>query len=398
MSVEISLKYGLNPHQKQAKLVVEGAAEKAPLKVLNGRPGYINLLDAFGAWPLAKELKAATGKPGAASFKHVSPAGAAIARPLTEGVMRSQMIPAGEDLSPVALAYVRARGGDRMCSFGDFGAVSDVVDVPLAKVIRREVSDGIIAPGYEPEALEVLKKKKDGNYLVLEIDPGYEPPGTDFREVMGFKLYQDHNTAVPDPGNLGEIVSKKKDLPEDVAETLAVATIALKYAQSNSVCLAYDGQVTGMGAGQQSRVHCVRLAAAKSDKWFCQQHPRALSLKFKEGLSRVEKTNVVDQYLLWEELSDAEKDATRAMLDVEGGREPEPLTQAERIDWAKRFDGICVSSDAFFPFRDSIDRASRSNVRYVLQPGGAARDDDVTEAADGYGMVMIHSRVRWFLH
>ena len=392
--MEITLKYGLNPHQKNARLVVEGDADKAPLKVLNGKPGYINLLDAFGAWPLAKELKAATGEAGAASFKHVSPAGAAIAKPLSDGVRASQMIPEGEDLSPVALAYVRARGGDRMCSFGDFGAVSDVVDVSLAKVIKREVSDGIIAPGYEPEALEILKAKKGGKFLALEIAPDYEPPAVDFREALGFKLYEDHNAAIPDPKDLGEIVSKKTDLPGDVAETLAVATIALKYAQSNSVCLAYDGQVTGMGAGQQSRVHCVRLAAAKSDKWFCQQHPRVLELKFKEGLSRVERTNAVDQFLLWEELSDAEKDATRAMLD----EEPRPLTQAERIEWAGEFDGICVSSDAFFPFRDSIDRASRSNVQYVLQPGGAARDEDVTAAADGYGMVMVHSGVRWFLH
>jgi AICAR transformylase/IMP cyclohydrolase PurH len=392
--VEITLKYGLNPHQKNARLVVEGDADNAPLKVLNGKPGYINLLDAFGAWPLAKELKAATGKAGAASFKHVSPAGAAIAKPLSDGVRASQMIPEADDLSPVALAYVRARGGDRMCSFGDFGAVSDVVDVPLAKVIRREVSDGIIAPGYEPEALEILKAKKGGSFLALEIDPDYEPPAIDFREALGFRLYEDHNTAIPDPRGLGKIVSKKTALPDDVAETLSVATIALKYAQSNSVCLAYDGQVTGMGAGQQSRVHCVRLAAAKSDKWFCQQHPRVLDLRFKEGLSRVEKTNAVDQFLLWEELSDAEKDATRAMLD----EEPQPLTQAERIEWVGEFDGICVSSDAFFPFRDSIDRASRSNVQYVLQPGGAARDEDVTSAADGYGMVMVHSGVRWFLH
>lgn len=397
--MEIALKYGLNPHQRQARLVIEGGLDEAPLEVLNGTAGYINILDAFGAWQLAKELEEATGKAGAASFKHVSPAGAAVGKPLSEGVRTSQMIPEDEELSPVAQAYARARGGDRMCSFGDFGAVSDVVDISLARLLFREVSDGMIAPGYEPEALEILKRKKGGKYLLLQMDPAYEPPGIDFREVMGFGLYQERNAAVPDPGSLGKIVSREENLPEDVAETLAVATIALKYAQSNSVCLAYDGQVTGMGAGQQSRVHCTRLAAAKSDKWFCQQHPRVLGLSFREGLSRVEKTNVVDQYLLWDELSDAERKATVEMLDVpDKDKEPEPLTQAERIEWVKEFDGIALSSDAFFPFRDSIDRASRSNVEYVLQPGGAARDEDVTAAADGYGMVMIHSGVRWFLH
>jgi len=392
MAMGIPLRYGCNPHQKEARLVWEGEGE--PLKVLNGAPGYINLLDAFGAWPLAKELKAATGKPGAASFKHVSPAGAAIAAPLTKEFRASQHIPEDEELSPVATAYARARGGDRMCSFGDFAAVSDVVDVSLAKLIRREVSDGVIAPGYEPEALDILKTKKGGKYLVIEIDPAHEAPAMDFRESLGFKLYQQNNSAKVDPKNLGEIVSKKKDVPEDVAGTLAVATIALKYAQSNSVCLGYDGQVVGMGAGQQSRVHCARLAGAKADKWFCQQHPRVLALPFKEGLGRVEKTNIVDQFLLWDELADAEKEATLAGLT----EAPEPLTRAEREEWISKLDGVVMSSDAFIPFRDTVDRASRSNVKYVLQTGGAARDEDVTAAADGYGMAMIHSGTRWFLH
>ncbi|MHC5059095.1 MAG: phosphoribosylaminoimidazolecarboxamide formyltransferase [Planctomycetota bacterium] len=392
MATEIPLRYGCNPHQKEARLVWEGEGE--PLKVLNGAPGYINLLDAFGAWPLAKELKGATGKPGAASFKHVSPAGAAIAAPLTKEFRASQHIPEDEELSPVATAYARARGGDRMCSFGDFAAVSDVVDVSLAKLIRREVSDGVIAPGYEPEALDILKAKKGGKYLVLEIDPAHEAPAMDFRESLGFKLYQQNNSAKVDPKNLGKIVSKKKDVPDEVAETLAVVTIALKYAQSNSVCLGYDGQVVGMGAGQQSRVHCARLAGAKADKWFCQQHPRVLALPFKEGLGRVEKTNIVDQFLLWDELADAEKEATLAGLT----EAPEPLTRAEREEWISKLGGVVMSSDAFIPFRDTVDRGSRSNVKYVLQTGGAARDDDVTAAADGYGMVMIHSGVRWFLH
>ncbi len=392
MAAESPLRYGCNPHQKEAKLVWEGDGE--PLKVLNGAPGYINLLDAFGAWPLAKELKAATGKPGAASFKHVSPAGAAIAAPLTKEFRASQHIPEDEELSPVATAYARARGGDRMCSFGDFAAVSDVVDVSLARLIRREVSDGVIAPGYEPEALDILKAKKGGKYLVIEIDPAHEAPAMDFRESLGFKLYQQNNSAKVDPKNLGKIVSKKKDVPEEVAGTLAVVTIALKYAQSNSVCIGYDGQVVGMGAGQQSRVHCARLAGAKADKWFCQQHPRVLALPFKEGLGRVEKTNLVDQFLLWDELADAEKEATLAGLT----EAPEPLTRTEREEWISKLDGVAMSSDAFIPFRDTVDRASRSNVKYVLQTGGAARDEDVTAAADGYGMVMIHSGVRWFLH
>jgi len=389
--MEINLRYGSNPHQKQARVVFEGGE---PLRVLNGAASFINILDALGAWPLAKELKEATGKPGAASFKHVSPAGAAIAKPLDEAVRKSQFIPEGEELSPVATAYARARGGDRMCSFGDFAAVSDMVDVPLAKLVAREVSDGIIAPGYEPEALEILKGKKGGKYLVLEIDPCHEAPEIDFRENMGFKLYQEANNAKVDPKNLGKAVSKKTDVPADVAESLAVATIALKYAQSNSVCLAWDGQVVGMGAGQQSRVHCARLAGNKADKWFCQQHPRVLGLPFKAGLKRVDKTNVVDSFLLWDELADAEKAATLDKLDGE----PEPLSREERQEWIAKYEGVALSSDAFIPFRDTVDRASRSNAKYILQTGGAARDEDVTAAADGYGMVMIHSGIRWFLH
>ncbi|HHX41018.1 MAG TPA: phosphoribosylaminoimidazolecarboxamide formyltransferase [Armatimonadetes bacterium] len=389
--MEIPLRYGLNPHQRQARLVFDG--EGTPLRVLNGAPGYINILDALGAWQLARELKQVAGVPGAASFKHVSPAGAAIARPLSPEFHASQMLP-DEELSPVAQAYARARGGDRMCSFGDFAAVSDVVDGSLASLLRREVSDGIIAPGYEPEALEVLKQKRGGNYPILEIDPGYEPSAVERRQVFGFELYQERNAAAINPAALGTVVTEEKELPADVALTLAVATIALKYTQSNSVCVAYDGQVIGMGAGQQSRVHCTRLACGKADKWFCQQHPRVLALPFREGLGRVEKTNVVDQFLLWDELSDAEKDALRAALT----EEPQPLTPEERAEWIARFEGVALSSDAFIPFRDTIDRAHRSGVRYVLQAGGSIRDDEVTAAADSYGMVMIHSGMRWFLH
>jgi phosphoribosylaminoimidazolecarboxamide formyltransferase/IMP cyclohydrolase len=356
--------------------------------------GYINVLDALAAWQLARELKAATGLPGAASFKHVSPAGAAVARPLSDAFRRSQMLPPDEDLSPVAAAYVRARGADRLSSFGDMAAVSDVVDVSLAKVLRREVSDGIIAPGYEPEALDILKPKKAGGYCVFEIDADYEPPQIEYRDAFGFRLEEDRNVARVTPDILTNVVSKKGGVPQDVGQSLMVATVALKYTQSNSVCVAYDGQVIGMGAGQQSRIHCTRLCCAKADKWFLQMHPKVLGLKYKDGLGRPERTNIVDQFLIWDELSEAER------AQMLGGltEEPEPISREERAEWTAGFDGVSISSDAFFPFRDSIDRASRSNVQYVLQPGGSARDDLVTEAADEYGMVMIHSGMRWFLH
>jgi AICAR transformylase/IMP cyclohydrolase PurH len=387
----MSLRYGCNPHQKFARIRVEG--DTGPLRVLNGAPGYINILDALGAWQLVRELKEATGLPGAASFKHVSPAGAAIARPLSEEFRRSQMIP-DEDLSPVATAYARARGGDRMCSFGDVAAVSDPVDESLARLLAREVSDAVIAPAYEPKALEMLRAKKGGGYLVMQMDPDYEPPPVEDRDVFGFRLEQTRNTARVTAELLRNAVSQKADVPAEAAETLIVATIALKYTQSNSVCVAYDGQVIGMGAGQQSRVHCARIACDKADKWLLQQHPRVLGLEFKKGLGRIEKTNVVDQFLLWDDLSEAEKAQMLSQLR----RKPRPLSRREREEWVRRFDGICLSSDAFIPFRDTVDRASRSNVQYVLQTGGSSRDEDVTAAADQYGMVMIHSGMRWFLH
>jgi len=390
--VEIKLKYGCNPHQAFARLVVAG--DPPPLRVLSGTPGYINILDALGSWPLAKELREATGKPGAASFKHVSPAGAAVARPMSEGFRLSQMIGPDEELSPVATAYARARGGDRMSSFGDFAAVSDVVDVSLARLLNREVSDGIIAPGYEPAALDILKRKKKGAFLVLEMDPAYEPPETESRLAYGFTLEQTANRAAIGRDIVKDIPSRRKDVPDDIVETLIVATVALKYAQSNSVCVAYDGQVIGMGAGQQSRVHCTRLACDKADKWLLQQHPRVLALQFKPGLGRPEKTNIVDNFLLWDQLSEAEADFVLGGLE----EEPEPLTRKERAEWIGRFQGICLSSDAFLPFRDNVDRASRSNVQYILQAGGSLRDEDVTRAADHYDMVMIHSGMRWFLH
>jgi phosphoribosylaminoimidazolecarboxamide formyltransferase/IMP cyclohydrolase len=387
--MDVELKYGCNPHQTPAKLTIP---DPPPLRILNGKPGYINLLDTIGCWQLAHELKLATGLPGAASFKHTSPAGAAIARPLTDSLRASQML-GDEEFSPVATAYVRARAGDRMSSFGDVAAVSDVVDMSLAKLLDMEVCDLIVAPGYEPEALELLKKKKKGAFHIFQADPDYTPPETERRELFGLTLEQKRNDARITSAMFAKSV-KGEDVPEDIQETLAAATVALKYTQSNSVCLAYDGQVIGMGAGQQSRIHCTRLACGKAEKWFLQQHPKVLGLNFKDGLRRPEKTNVVDQYLLWDELSEPEmKQMLSGLKDT-----PEPITRDERMEWIKSFDDICLSSDAFIPFRDNIDRASRTNVRYIAQPGNSLRDESVTEAASSYGMVMIHTGVRCFLH
>jgi phosphoribosylaminoimidazolecarboxamide formyltransferase / IMP cyclohydrolase len=387
---EIELKYGCNPHQVPASVSVP---EGSGFQVLSGRPSYINLLDALGAWQLVRELKAATGKPSAASLKHTSPAGAAVAGSLSEAYRASQFLDASS-LSPVANAYVRARGGDRMCSFGDAAAVSDVVDLPLARVLYDEVSDLVIAPGYEPEALELLRSKRGGAYLVFQIDPGYEPPETEAREVFGFTLHQRRNGVAIDRALLEAGLTPGQMLPEDAIETLLVATIALKYTQSNSVCVAFDGQVIGIGAGQQSRVHCTRLACEKADKWLLQQHPKTLALRFAGGLSKPEMTNVVDQFLLWDSLSEPERDKVRAAL----ASEPVPITARERLDWRGRFDGICLSSDAFLPFSDNLDRAARSNVRYVAQAGGSRRDDEVSAAAEQYGMTMVHTGLRLFLH
>ncbi len=389
--MKLELKYGCNPHQKPAWLA--HGREPAPLQVLNGAPGYINILDALAAWQLVREMRAATGLPSAASFKHVSPAGAAVARPLDDAFRRSQMLPADE-LSPVATACARARGADRMSSFGDAVAVSDRVDVSLAQLLKREVSDLIIAPGYDPEALEILRTKKKGGYHILQMDPDYEPPEMEERDVFGFTLAQRRNTVPIGAGLFQNAVSARKEVPADALQTLIVATIALKYTQSNSVCVAYDGQVIGMGAGQQSRVHCTRLACDKADKWFLQQHPRTLALRFRKGLGRPERTNIVDQYLLWDQLSAPEVEAMLAGLQ----EEPAPIVREERQAWLAQFDGICLSSDAFFPFRDSIDRAARSHVQYVAQPGGSLRDADVIAAADRYGMVMLQTGLRCFLH
>jgi AICAR transformylase/IMP cyclohydrolase PurH len=388
--MEIELKYGCNPHQALAHLTVP---DKSGFRVLNGRPSYINILDALGAWQLARELKAATGKPGAASFKHTSPAGAAVAGSLSEAYRTSQFL-SDNDLSSVATAYVRARGGDRMCSFGDVAAVSDVADISLARVLKGEVSDLIIAPGFEPAALEILKAKKQGAYLIFQINPDYEPPQIETREVFGFGLQQQRNTAQVSETLFHKAVTSKEAVPAGVMETLIVATIAIKYTQSNSVCLAYEGQVIGMGAGQQSRVHCTRLACDKADKWMLQQHPKTLSLAFREGLKKPERANIVDQFLLWDQLSEAERKQMRAGLL----KEPIPISAQERREWVKQFQGICLSSDAYIPFRDNIDRASRSNVQFVAHAGSSLRDSEVTEAAEQYGMTMFHTGLRLFLH
>lgn len=388
--MDLTLKYGLNPHQHPARVILP---PNSPLRVLNGTPGYVNLIDAMGAWQLARELKQATGAAAAASFKHASPAGAAITAELGDTYLASQFL-AAKEYSPGAAAYIRARGGDRMCSFGDAAAVSEVVDRSLANVLRREVSDLIIAPGYEPDALEVLRAKKGGGYLVLEIDPEFVPPAVEQRTLFGLQLEQPRNDAAITRQTFSNIVTDNRDIPDSALDTLVVATIALKYTQSNSVCVAYDGQVIGMGAGQQSRIHCTRLACDKADKWFLQQHPRTLDLPFREGLKRTEKTNFVDQYLLWEQLSDTEE--ANMLSDLE--ERPVPISPEERRDYIARFEGICLSSDAFIPFRDNIDRAGRSNVRYVAQTGGSAADKGVTEAADEYGMVMAHTGLRLFLH
>ncbi|NOY57775.1 MAG: phosphoribosylaminoimidazolecarboxamide formyltransferase [Calditrichaeota bacterium] len=388
--MKIDLKYGCNPHQIPASLTLP---DPSPLIVLNGKPGYINILDALGAWQLARELKTVTGVPGAASFKHTSPAGAAIAGALSEDFRKSQFLPE-EELSPVATAYVKARGGDRMSSFGDVVGVSEIVDVSLARVLKREVSDLIIAPGFETDALEILKRKKNGNYIILQVDPDYHPPEIETREIFGFRLQQRRNDLQISKDHFRNIVTNNKLLPADILETLLVATIALKYTQSNSVCVAFDGQVIGMGAGQQSRIHCTRLACDKADKWFLQQHPKILSLNFADGLKRPDKANVVDQYILWDQLSSPEQNALLLKLK----KKPELLSNEERLNWIRKFEGVCLSSDAYIPFRDNIDRANRSNVKYIAQAGSSLRDEEVTQAANEYDIVMVHTGLRCFLH
>ncbi len=393
MASEIPLRYGCNPHQAPARAFMPSG--ELPVSVVNGAPGYINLLDAFNAWQLVRELRAATGLPAAASFKHVSPAGAAIGVPLSDALRRAYMVGDGE-LSPLAIAYARARGADRLASYGDFAALSDVVDEPTARLIGPESSDGLIAPGYSPEALAVLKAKRGGKYLLLQMDPSYEPPAVERREVFGICMEQPRNHARISPELFRNVVTRNRELPATAVRDLLVATIAAKYAQSNTVCVAYDGQVVGLGAGQQSRIHCTRLACDKADKWMLQQHPRVLGLSFAEGVKRPDRANAVDQFLLWEQLSEAEVEQLRAACPSL----PEPITREERAAWIARFaaDGLSLSSDAFIPFRDNLDRAHKSGVRYVAQTGGSIADEGVLAAADAYGMVMAFTGLRLFHH
>lgn len=380
--MDLPLKYGCNPHQGRARVQGEG------ISLLHGEPGYINLLDAVFAWQLVRELKAATGRPSAACFKHVSPSGAALAKPLTARLRAAWFLP-DEELSPVATAYARARGGDRLSAFGDAAAVSEPVDRSLALLLSREVSDLLIAPAFEPDALELLKRKKQGRYLILQADPDHEPPRIEERQVFGLKLTQERNTSV-----VNRELFAGHDLSDDLLDSLVLATLALKYTQSNSVILACDGQLTGVGAGQQSRVHCTRLACDKADKWMLQQHPQVLGLPFRKELSRIQRTNLVDQYLLLDSLADAERAALLAGLE----REPAPLAPAERLAFFREFDGLVLSSDAFFPFRDSIDRAALSNVQALAHPGGSVRDEEVRAVAAAYGIPLVTTGLRCFTH
>lgn len=391
MPQEIPMRYGANPHQVPARAYMpEGGV--LPIEPLHNAPSYINLLDALNAWQLVRELKEALGLPAATSFKHVSPAGAAVAVPLDEALQEAYFV-GGRELSPLATAYARARGADRLASFGDWIALSDPVDVPTADLIRVEVSDGIIAPGYEPEALEILKKKKGGQYRILRVDPGFNPPATETRELFGIALEQQRNDFVPDDAFFANAVSDRRDLSDEARRDLTVATIALKYTQSNSVCLARDGQVIGSGAGQQSRVHCVRLACSKADNWYLRQHPAVRGMKFRKGLKRPEKINAIDIFLQ-EEATPAELQAWAANYRKAPGR----LEADERRAWLDGLKGVALSSDAFFPFRDNIDRAARSGVEYLVQAAGSVRDDDVVQAANEYGMVLVHSGIRLFHH
>jgi AICAR transformylase/IMP cyclohydrolase PurH len=387
----LKLRYGCNPNQSPASVYMNDGGE-LPIQVLGGSPGYINLLDAFNSWQLVKELKVATGLPAAASFKHVSPTGAAVAIPLLETLRRIYFVDDLE-LSPLATAYARARGVDRLCSFGDWIALSDRVDSSTAKLISREVSDGVIAPGYEPEALEILKKKKQGKYAVIEIDPLYEPASVETREVFGITFEQRRNDRPVTAADFANIVSVKHDLPAAALRDLTIAWITLKYTQSNSVCFVVDGQTIGVGAGQQSRIHCVRLAGQKADLWRLRQHPLCMELPFRDGVRRADRDNAIDQYLR-EDVTPFEKAAWGEIFSST----PRELASEEKRAWLDSMAGVALGSDAFFPFSDSIHRAAASGVKYVLEPGGSTRDDAVILAANDYGMTLVFSGLRLFHH
>ena len=390
---EFVLKYGCNPHQKPARIYMEEG--ELPIRVLNGRPGYINFLDAFNSWQLVHELRS-LGLPAAASFKHVSPSGAALGLPLDDTLLKSCFVDdiPGINDSPLACAYARARGTDRMSSFGDWIALSDMCDATTATIIKREVSDGIIAPGYTPEALELLRGKRKGNYNIVEIDPDYQPAPVEHKQVFGITFEQGRNDAVLDASLLANVVTANKDLPESAKRDLLVALITLKYTQSNSVCYACEGQAIGVGAGQQSRIHCTRLAGTKADLWFLRRHPKVQGLVFADTLHRQDRDNVIDTYLS-ERADDVLGDAVwRNFFAVR----PQPFTREERREYLDSLSGVALGSDAFFPFSDNIERASQSGVSYIAQPGGSIRDDLVIDCCDKYGMVMAMTGLRLFHH
>ncbi len=390
---ELELKYGCNPNQKPSRIFMEDGGE-LPIRVLSGRPGYINFLDAFNGWQLVRELKAATGLPAAASFKHVSPAGAAVGLPMDETLKKIYWVDDMGDLSPLACAYARARGADRMSSFGDFISLSDVCDADTARIIKREVSDGVIAPGYTDEALEILKSKKNGNYNVIAIDPDYVPAAAEKKQVFGITFEQGRNELRVDRALLENIVTENKELPDRAKVDMMISLITLKYTQSNSVCYVKDGQAIGIGAGQQSRVHCTRLAGQKADNWFLRQAPQVLELPFVDGIKRADRDNAIDVYIGEEYMDVLADGAWQRVFKVK----PPVFTREEKRSWLDRMQDVALGSDAFFPFGDNIERAHKSGVRYVAQPGGSVRDDQVIETCNRYGMVMAFTGIRLFHH
>ena len=390
---ELELKYGCNPNQKPSRIYMADGSE-LPIRVLNGRPGYINFLDAFNGWQLVSELKKATGLPAATSFKHVSPAGAAVGLPLSETLAKIYWVDDLGELSPLACAYARARGADRMSSFGDFISLSDVCDVDTARLIKREVSDGVIAPGYEPEALEILKQKKKGNYNVIQIDPAYEPAKLEHKDVFGITFEQGRNELKIDDEFFSNIVTENKELTEQAKIDLAISMITLKYTQSNSVCFVKDGQAIGIGAGQQSRIHCTRLAGSKADNWWLRQSPQVMNLPFVDSIRRADRDNAIDLYI-GEDYMDVLADDAWPNIFKE---KPEVFTREQKREWLDKLTDVALGSDAFFPFGDNIDRAKRSGVKYIAQPGGSVRDDHVIDTCNKYGMVMAFTGIRLFHH
>ena len=390
---ELELKYGCNPNQKPSRIFMKDGSD-LPIQVLNGKPGYINFMDAFNSWQLVRELKEATGLPSAASFKHVSPAGAAVGHPLTEIDRKIYFVEQEGELSPIACAYIRARGADRLCSYGDWAALSDICDADVANYLKGEVSDGIIAPGYTDEALEILRTKKGGKYNVVQIDPDYVPAEQECKDVFGITFEQGHNFFKIDDELLQNVVTKNKDIPEAARIDMKVALITLKYTQSNSVCYVKDGQAIGVGAGQQSRIHCTRLAGSKADNWYLRQHPKVLGLPFVADIRRPNRDNAIDVYTS-DEYDDVLRDGEWQKWFTE---RPEPLTAEEKAAWIATQSGVTVGSDAFFPFGDNVERARKSGAAYIAEPGGSIRDDNVIETADKYGIAMAFTGMRLFHH